>query len=198
MSLLAPEQSLAAASGAPPVSSPPPPTLQLAERRAAFAHGAVAVGALFTCWSAANFARGTNDTAIYLWLLLLGSGLLCHFTQLDQRAHIIAFAVCAYSACTCLLLIFVGVAALFGNYFPCEAGACAATDGVCHSSSGVRVYPTCDDHYAHWSVARVRGYRVFCALGALASLGGLHKAGQLTRESWKASSTEATHMQAVG
>ena len=47
----------------------------------------------FSLWSLANFARGTNDPALYCWLLLLGSGALCRATALTQRAHVLAFAV---------------------------------------------------------------------------------------------------------
>jgi len=173
-------------------ASPSTPPLQLLHERLVFSRAAMAIGGLFSLWSAANIARGTDDSAIVLWLLLLGSGLVCHFTQLEQRAHIIAFAVCSYTACCCLALVFLGVAALFGDFFPCEVGPCAGgEDARCVSNTtGVRVYPSCDPHYATWSSAQIVGYRVFCCAGAFGSLFGLHRAGRLTRESWKASVAE--------
>lgn len=177
------EQAVPLAAGTAPQA---PDTL--APSRQQYQAGAFVAGGVFSLWSLANIARGTNDQALWLWLMLFGSGLLCRATELKQRAHILGFALLAYSALVCLVLVFTGVALLFGNYFPCEKGPCeGGDDDVCMTPNGdVRVYPTCDSHYANWSGFQISCYRLFCACGALASLASLRLAGILTRESWKA------------
>ena len=75
--------------------------------------GAIGCGALFTAWSVANFMRGTNDGAIYLWIALLLSGLVSKATGLRTKPEVAGFALLAGLGLGLLFVVFVGVAIFF-------------------------------------------------------------------------------------